>query len=87
MAHAIFRELVKCIENRQKPTSDEVQRLIKKHHAFTQQVHTTTKQVYKAYAQLYQEHPAFRKQLDPFHPKLAEFMATAMKIFADRELN
>jgi MerR family transcriptional regulator, thiopeptide resistance regulator len=86
-AHAIFRELVKCIENGQKPTSDEVQRLIRKHHAFTEQIHTATKQVYKAYAQLYQEHPAFRKQLDPFHPKLAEFMATAMKIFADRELS
>jgi len=38
-------------------------------------------------AQLYAEHPAFRKQLDPFHPELAVFMAEAMKIFADRELS
>jgi DNA-binding transcriptional MerR regulator len=35
----------------------------------------------------YAEHPQFRKQLDPFHPKLAEFMADAMRVFADRELS
>ncbi len=86
-AHKIFRELVKCIEKGQKPASDEVQLLIKKHHAFIEQIHAAPKQVYKAYAQLYQEHPAFRKQLDPFHPELAEFMAKAMKLFADGELN
>lgn len=38
-------------------------------------------------AQLYAEHPEFQKQLDPFHPKLAVFMAEAMKLFADRELS
>jgi MerR family transcriptional regulator, thiopeptide resistance regulator len=86
-AHAIWREIVRCIEKGQKPTSDEVQRLIKKHHAFTEQFNTATKEVYKAYAQLYQEHPAFRQQLDPFHPQLADFMGKAMVAFANRELN
>jgi hypothetical protein len=37
-------------------------------------------------AQLYREHPEFRKQLDPFHPKLAEFMSEGMLVFADRSL-
>ena len=86
-AHAIFRKLANCIDSGEKPTSDEVQQLIKKHHALCEQIHSTTKQVYKAYAQLYREHPAFRKQLDPFHPQLAEFMAKAMVAFADRELS
>jgi len=36
---------------------------------------------------LYTEHPEFRKQLDPFHLELAEFMAQAMKVFADRKLS
>jgi hypothetical protein len=37
-------------------------------------------------AQLYQEHPEFKKQLDPFHPNLADFMAEGMIFFADKEL-
>ncbi len=37
-------------------------------------------------AQLYREHPEFRKQLDPFHSKLAEFMSEGMVIFAGKEL-
>ena len=55
--------------------SPEVQRIIKKHHAFTDQIQDATQEVYKAMAELYQKHPEFRKQLDPFHPKLAEFMS------------
>jgi len=86
-AHAIFRELVHCIEKGLAPSSPEVQRIIKKHHAFTDQIQDATQEVYKAMAELYQKHPEFRKQLDPFHSKLAEFMSKGMIIFADKELN
>ena len=55
--------------------------------AFAEQTHSATREVYNAMAQLYEEHPEFRKQLDPFHPSLAVFMAKAMKVFADRELS
>jgi MerR family transcriptional regulator, thiopeptide resistance regulator len=85
-AHMIFNELVQCIEKGLDPASEEVQRIIKKHHTFAEQIHHATSEMYKALAQLYQEHPAFRKQLDPFHPELAVFMAEAMKVFADRKL-
>ena len=87
MAHAIFKELVHCIEKGLDPASDEVQRIIKKHHALTEQIHHATQAMYKAMAQLYREHPEFRKQLDPFHPQLAEFAAQAMKVFAGRKLS
>ncbi len=86
-ALAIFNELVRCIERGLDPASDEVQKIITKHHALMQQTHTATKAVYMAYAQLYAEHPEFRKQLDPFHPELATFMADAMKVFAERKLS
>jgi MerR family transcriptional regulator, thiopeptide resistance regulator len=85
--HALFKELVHCMEKGLDPASDEVQRIIKKHHTFAEQTHSATREVYKAMAQLYAEHPAFRKQLDPFHPHLAVFMAEAMKVFADQELS
>jgi len=86
-AHAIFKDLVHCIEKGLDPASDEVQRIIKKHHALTEQTHAATQEVYTALAQMYQEHPEFRKQLDPFHSELATFMADAMKVFADRKLS
>lgn len=86
-AHAIFKDLVHCIEKGLDPASDEVQRIIKKHHTLTEQTHAATQEVYTALAQMYQEHPEFRKQLDPFHPELAIFMAEAMRVFADRKLS
>lgn len=86
-AHAIFKDLVHCIEKGLDPASNEVQRIIKKHHTFVEQHHNASREVYRAMAQLYQEHPAFRKQADPFHPELAAFMAEAMNVFADRKLS
>jgi MerR family transcriptional regulator, thiopeptide resistance regulator len=86
-AHALFQELVCCIEKGLDPASDEVQKIIKKHHTFTEQTHAATKEVYKALALVYVERPEFRKQLDAFHSELAEFMAQAMKVFADRKLS
>jgi len=86
-AHAIFKDLVHCIEKGLDPASDEVQRIIQKHHTLTEQTHAATQEVYTALAQMYQEHPEFRKQLDPFHPELATFMAKAMRVFADRKLS
>lgn len=86
-AHALFQELVHCIEKGLDPTTDAVQQIIQKHHTFAEQIHSATKDVYKAMAQLYAEHPEFRKQLDPFHSDLATFMAEAMRVFADRKLS
>ena len=83
----LFEELTSCIEQGLVPSSEEVQRLIKRHHALIEQFHDATQEVYKATAQLYKELPEMRKQLDPFHPKLAEFMSEGMIIFADKELN
>ncbi len=86
-AHALFKELVGCIEKGLEPKADIVQKIIEKHHVFAEQIHSATKEVYKAMALVYEEHPEFRKQLDPFHPKLAKFMAEAMRIFADQKLS
>ena len=85
-AEDIFRAIVSCMEKGLEPSSKQVQDLMKKHSVFAEEFHIVTKEVYKALAQLYREHPGFRKQLDPFHPQFAEFLAKAMNIFADREL-
>lgn len=83
---ALFRKIAECIEKGFAPASNEVQAIIKKHHAFVEERNSAAKDVYMAYAKLYKEHPAFRKQLEFFHSQLPEFMANAMGLFADRKL-
>lgn len=82
----IYGAIAECVEKGRKPTSDEVQKLIEKHHTFVEQFHDCTKEVYKAFAKLYREKPDYRQQLDPLHPDLANFMAKAMVVFADKNL-
>lgn len=86
-ASQIFKELTSCIEKNLDPTADQVQKIIEKHYALIEKFHNATQEVYKAMAQLYAEHPEIRKQLDPFHPNLATFMAEAMTVFAERKLS
>lgn len=85
-AHRLFEELASCIDKGLKPASSEVQRIIKKHHTFADKIYHATKEVYRSLAQLYREHPEFIKHLIVIHPQLAEYMASAMEIFADAEL-
>lgn len=85
-ANNIFSQVVSYIDKGLEPSSELVQKMIKKHHAFSEEFHVATKEVYEALAELYATHPDYRKQLDPFHPKLAEYIARAMKIFADSQL-
>ncbi len=81
-AVAIYHEVIDCMDKGLTPSSAEVQRIMKKHHASAERFHNATAEVYAALAELYEAHPAFRKQLDLIHPKLAKFLAQAMKIFA-----
>lgn len=82
----IYAKVADCMEKGLLPNSDQVQRLVKKHHTFTEQFNHATKKVYVALAELYEGHPEFRKQLDPIHPELATYLAKAMKEFAEQEL-
>jgi len=85
-AGAILSKITSCLEKGLDPASDEVQMHIRRHHTFSEEFHIATKEVYNALAELYVDHPGYRKQLDPFHPRLAEFLAKSMKLFAEREL-
>lgn len=86
-AHALFKELVCCIEKDLDPIADEVQKIIKRHHAFANEIHDAKKEVYLAMAQLYREQPEFQKQLNCFHPRLSAYMAEAMEGFANQYLS
>lgn len=82
----LFRKFVKCIGKGLKPSSAEVQKLVGEHYAYVRQFHTEPEKVYPALAQLYREHPEFRKQMEPFHQDLPDFLSEAMKIYSEKEL-
>lgn len=79
----INNELVEAINKQLKPSATEVQRLIRRHHAWVGW--NPTKEKYIGLSQLYQT-PEFRKFYDRYHSKMVEFMVEAMKIFAENEL-
>jgi DNA-binding transcriptional MerR regulator len=85
-ANAIYKALANCIDRKLTPRSDEVQPLVKSHCQLAGRVHAMSKDVYLSYAQLYCERREFRQQLDQHHPRLAEFLAEAMRVFAYEKL-
>jgi MerR family transcriptional regulator, thiopeptide resistance regulator len=82
----INRELVSAINRKYKADTSGVQSIIQRHYQMIKQFYTPTKEVYISLGQLYIEHPDFRKLYDSIHPSLGEFLAEAMKIFAERKL-
>jgi len=86
----INAQLVKALELGLKPDSDPVQELVARHHKmirfFWEPQIKADKERSIGLGQFYNEHDEMRTHYDKFHPKLAEFLAKAIKIFADKNL-
>jgi DNA-binding transcriptional MerR regulator len=80
----INQDLISAIENNWSPTSDEVQAIIRRHHAWVGW--NPTKEKYIGLTELYQT-PKFKEFYNKLHPKLLDFIVEAMKFFAERELS
>lgn len=81
------KALVAAINADLKPSSTEVQNLVRKHHAWVKHFWTPTRESYVGLGQMYLDHPDFRDFYKAYHPKLVEYLVEAMKIFAERELS
>jgi len=79
--------LIATIQKNIEPSASEVQDLVRSHYHMIECYYKPTKEGYIGLGQLYCEHPDFKKHYDSYHPKLAEFLAKAMKTFAENELN
>lgn len=77
-------ELIYAIENNLDPSSDEVQGIVSRHHAWVGW--NPTKEKYIGLTQLYQT-PEFKEFYNKLHPKLLDFIVEAMKFFAEKELS
>lgn len=78
--------LTEELKKKQSADSLEVQNIVRRHFVLIQRFYQPTSEVYSGIGKMYVDHPDFRKRYDAFHPKLAEFWAEAMKVFAEREL-
>lgn len=82
----LHHAFAKALSKGAAPETAEVQSLVKRHFEVVSRFWTPTRESYIGLGQTYGEHPNFRKLYDGYHPKLAEFMAKAMNVFAEKEL-
>ena len=68
------------------PESPEVQKLVKRHHAWIENFWAPNAESYKGLGKMYTENPEFREFYDKYKTGLADFMCEAMEYYADAEL-
>ena len=69
------------------PGDPEVQALIARHHAWSENFYPCSAEVYRGLGRGYVEHPKFRAFYEKYRPGLADFMAAAMNHYADQVLD
>ena len=82
---AIMQELIRAMNEKLLPESNQVQQLMHRHYSWLERTWSPTKETYLGLMQLYQT-PEFRVFYDQRHPKLLEYMLKAMTVFAQRDL-
>lgn len=81
----ICKDLTKLIEKNLKVNSNEVQKIIQRHHLWLEKFWTPTKELYSAHGRFIVESDLC-KAYEEYHPQLPKFIAEAIQIFAEREL-
>ena len=82
----ICKDLVSAMERKLPAESPDVQSVIRRHYQWLKQFWTPTRASYAGHSQLIVD-SELRKAYEAHHPQLPEFIAAAIKIFAERELS
>lgn len=82
----ICKELTRLLEQKFKPGAKEVQELIRKHHLWLSKCWTPTKESYAGHGRFIAESD-LRKAYEIYHSRLPEFIAEAIQVFANKELD
>ena len=83
---AICQDLVALIGRQLPGDSREVREVIRRHHQWLKQFWTPTRESYAGHSQMIVDSD-LRKAYETYHPQLPEFVAMAIKIFAEKELS
>ncbi len=81
----ICKELTCLLEKNFKVSTKEVQGLIHRHYVWISKCWTPTKESYAGHGQFIVDSD-LRKAYEAYHPQLPEFIAEAILVFADKEL-
>jgi DNA-binding transcriptional MerR regulator len=82
----LHRAFASALEQGLAPGHAEVQALVKRHYAVVNRFWTPTREAYIQLGKGYCEHPDFRRLYDSYRRGLAEYLAEAMGVYAEREL-
>jgi DNA-binding transcriptional MerR regulator len=82
----ICKDLTRLLEQNFQVSTKEVQGVIRRHHVWLSKSWTPTKESYAGHGQFI-VYSDFRKAYEAYHPRLPEFIAEAIQVFADKELN
>lgn len=82
----ISKELTRLLEQNFKSSTKEVQAVVRRHHVWLSKCWTPTKESYAAHGQFIVDSD-LRKAYEAYHPRLPEFIAEAIQVFANKELN
>jgi MerR family transcriptional regulator, thiopeptide resistance regulator len=82
----ICKELSRLLEQNFKVSTKEVQNVIRKHYSWLKNFWTPSKVSYAGHGQFIADSD-LRKAYEEYHPRLPEFIAEAIQIFADKELD
>ncbi len=83
---AICKELSRLLDQNCKISSKEVQSVIRRHYLWLKNFWTPTKESYAGHGQFIAD-SELRKAYEVYHPRLPEFIAEAIKVFASKELS
>jgi DNA-binding transcriptional MerR regulator len=82
----VHKSIKEKMENGLPEADPTVQELIKVHYEIVNRFWTPNRQAYIALGKSYCEYSDFRKHFDSVHPRLAQYLASAMKVFAEAKL-
>ncbi len=69
------------------PDAPEGQALVARHHAWIEHFYPAPAEVYTGLAQTYTDHPEFRAFYEKIAEGMADFLAEAMRVYAERNLS
>ncbi len=82
----LHRAFAQAIQRRLSPQAPAVQALVEQHYAIVNRFWTPDRVAYVALGRSYCQHPDFLKLYESYHPQLAEYLAEAMKVYAEQKL-
>lgn len=81
----ICRDLIVAMNKKLPTTSKEVQAIIRRHYEWLQQFWTPTRESYTGHSQIIVD-SELRKAYEAHHPALPDYIADAIRIFAEKEI-